>query len=65
VFTVTLPSPSGISGRRYTITKVDNSTNAATIASTAGTIDGAATKALSASGQVARVVRDGQNWFVV
>jgi len=65
VFTVPLPSPSGISGRRYTITKVDNSTNAVTIASTAGTIDGAATKALSSQWQAARVMSDGQNWFVV
>jgi len=63
--TVTLPTPVGISGRQYTIKKIDSSVNVVAIASAAGTIDGAATKALSASGQVARVVSDGQNWFVV
>ncbi len=64
-FTLTLPSASGITGRQYTIKKVDSSANAVTIASVAGTIDGAATKALSAQWQAARVVSDGGNWFMV
>ena len=64
-FTVTLPSPSGISGRQYTIKKIDASANAVTIASASGNIDGAATKILSAQWQAAQMVSDGVNWFVV
>ncbi len=64
-FTVTLPTPVGISGRQYTIKKIDSSVNVVTIASTAGTIDGAVTKALSAQWQAVRLVSDGVNWFVV
>lgn len=64
-FTVTLPSAVGIAGRQYTIKKVDSSANAVTIASTAGNIDGAMTKTLTAQWQAVRVVSDGMNWFVV
>jgi len=62
---VTLPTAVGIAGRQYTIKKVDSSANTVTIASPAGTIDGAATKALASQWQAARVLSDGQNWFVV
>ena len=65
VFTVTLPSAAGVTGRQYTIKKVDSSANAVTIASAAGNIDGAATKSLTAQWQAVRVVSDGINWYVI
>lgn len=64
-FTVTIIRALGVAGRQYTIKKIDGSTNAVTIASAAGNIDGAATKTLSTQWQAARVVSDGINWFVV
>jgi hypothetical protein len=64
-FQVTLPSPSGISGRQYTIKKIDASGNAVTIASAAGNIDGAATKVLSAQWSYLSLISSGSDWVIV
>lgn len=64
-FTVTLPTPVGIAGRRYTVKKIDATANAVTIATAAGTIDGAATASTSTQYASFDFVSDGANWFIV
>lgn len=64
-FQVTLPSPSGITGRQYTIKKIDASGNAVTVASASGNIDGAATKVLSSQWSYLSVVSSGSDWVIV
>jgi hypothetical protein len=64
-FTVTLPTAVGITGRHYTIKKIDSSANAVTVGTTSSqTIDGAATYALSTRWQFVTVVSDGANWII-
>lgn len=64
--TVTLPSAIGISGREYTIKKIDASGNAVTLATTLlQTIDGATTRTLAAQYDYIRVKSDGANWDIV
>ncbi len=62
---MTLPTAVGVTGRQYTIKKIDALASVVTIASVAGNIDGAATKALSAQWQAVRLVSDGVNWFAI
>jgi len=64
--TVSLPSASGITGRVYTIKKVDSSTNTVTV-DPAGTetIDGASTYSLSSQWDFVTIVSDGSNWVIV
>lgn len=65
VTTITLPSAiTAGSGARKTVKREDG-TNATTVASTAGTIDGASTVTLSANHQTLNVISDGANWFAV
>jgi hypothetical protein len=65
-FTLTLPTAVGISGRTYTLKKIDSSANAVTVATTASqTIDSATTLSLSSQWQRATVVSDGTNWMIV
>jgi hypothetical protein len=64
-FTITLPTAVGITGRQYTIKKVDSSGNAVTVGTTSSqTIDGAATDALGAQWKYVTVVSNGSNWLV-
>lgn len=64
--TVTLPSASGISGRQYTIKRINAGTNVVTIAAASGeAIDGAATQALLLQYDRMTVVCDGSNWWIV
>lgn len=64
-FTITLPTAVGIAGRQYTVKKIDSSANAVTVGTTsAQTIDGATTYALSRQFQYLQVVSDGSNWQV-
>lgn len=64
-FTLTLPTAVGISGRQYTLKKIDSSTTALTVGTTsAQTIDGAATQSLIAQGCVITVESNGANWDV-
>lgn len=59
---VTLPTASGISGRQYTVKRIDGSVNTATVV---GTIDGAANYTLSAQWKYVTVVSDGTNWMII
>lgn len=64
--TVNLPTAVGITGRRYTIKKVDASVNAVTVdPSGTETIDGAATSALTSQWAGVSLVSDGANWLKV
>lgn len=65
-FTLTLPDATTCTGRLYFIKKTDNSANAVTVATTASqTIDGTATKALSAQWKYIKLQSDGSNWQIV
>jgi hypothetical protein len=66
-FTVTLPTAVGVSGKRYTIKRTDQTlANALTIATTsAQTIDGATTRKLMTQYESVTVESDGSNWYVV
>ena len=65
-FTVTLPTAVGNTGLMFRIKKIDASANAVTVATTsAQTIDGAATRALSAQWASVAVQSDGANWVVI
>ncbi|MGL4465389.1 MAG: hypothetical protein ACRC1K_24835 [Planctomycetia bacterium] len=65
-FNVTLPTAAGISGRQYTIKRINGGANTVTVATTSSqTIDGAATKGLSAQYASVTVVSDGANWLIV
>jgi hypothetical protein len=66
--TITLPNPgtAGNLGRRYTIKRVSTSANTVTVATAAGTIDGAPTRVLAGGTYDAiTVVNDGTNWWII
>jgi hypothetical protein len=66
-FTATLPTAVGVTGKQYTIKRVDQTlANAVTIATTSSqTIDGVTTKKLSTQYEQFTVVSDGSNWQTV
>lgn len=65
-FTTTLPTASGIAGRRYTIKRTNGGANNVTVATTSSqTIDGATTNVLGMQYAVLTVVSDGANWLIV
>ena len=59
--TVTLPSPSGIAGRWYSIKKIDSSVNAVTVS---GSIEGASSYTLALQYKYVRVQTDGSAWYI-
>jgi hypothetical protein len=63
--TITLPSASAIGGySKYSIKKIDSSTNSVILAATSGqTIDGAATVALTTQYASITVFSNGSNWY--
>jgi len=64
--TVSLPSASGITGRVYTIKRIDGSTNTVTIDPNGSeTIDGASTYSLGSQWDFVTIVSDGSNWVIV
>jgi len=64
-FTVTLPTAVGVTGKTYTIKKVDTGSNAVAVATTSSqTIDGVASFALSTAQATVTVISDGANWRV-
>lgn len=64
--TINLPTASGISGRIYTIKKVDSSGNAVTVDPNGSeTIDGAATYSLATQWKYVTIQSDGTNWIVI
>lgn len=63
---ITLPTSVGASGRIYTIKKVDSTANVVTVATTsAQTIDGQASKALSIQYDGIQVQSDNANWVII
>lgn len=63
-FTVTLPTAVGISGRQYSIKRVNGGINVVTVAAASGeTIDGASTTSLLTQYAVVTLVSDGANWL--
>ncbi len=66
VFTVTLPTAVGIAGKLFTVSKIDASGNAVTVATTGGElINGSATYSLAATYDTVTVVSNGTRWNVV
>lgn len=66
--TVTLPTAVGVSGRPYTVKKVDSSSNAVTVGTTSSQQfkpDDTTTFSLSLQGEVLDVYSDNANWQVV
>lgn len=62
--TVNLPAVASVQpGRRYVV--INTAAGAATLTPAAGTIDGAATKAVTATTGRADFFTDGTNWFTV
>ncbi len=66
-FTITLPSPSGLNGRMYTIKKIGSGgiDNAVTISPAAGTIDGGSSYIIYNDWTFVTLQTDGTNWFVI
>lgn len=65
-FTITLPTAVGITGRIYTIKKIDASANAVTVDGNGSqTIDGATTYSLSAQWKYVTIQSDGTNWIII
>lgn len=63
--TATLPDATTCKGRRYSLKRVDNTANTATVATTnSQTIDGALTYALAAQNSAVVVVSSGANWRI-
>ena len=66
-FTVTLPSPGGITGRIYTIKKIGTGgiDNALTIVPSGGTIDGGTSYIIYNDYTYVSLQTDGANWYVI
>lgn len=65
--TITLPSPSGLGGRMYTIKKIGTGgiDNAITITPTSGTIDGGSNYIIYNDWTFVTLQTDGTNWYVI
>lgn len=63
-FTVTLPTPVGISGKKVAVKRTSASNNV-TVATAAGTFDGAATKTLGSQYASVTVVSNNVTWSIV
>jgi hypothetical protein len=63
--TTTLPTPVGITGKTYSVKKTDSSINNVTVATAAGTIDGAATVIIVSRYNCVSVISDGTNWQII
>lgn len=66
-FTITLPSPSGLNGRMYTIKKIGTGgiDNAVTITPTSGNIDGGSSYIIYNDWTFVTLQTDGSNWYVI
>lgn len=64
--TITLPTAVGVTGKTYTVKRVNTNGNAVTVGTTSGqTIDGATTYVLASPQASVEVVSDGANWRAV
>jgi hypothetical protein len=65
-FTINLPTAVGISGKKYTVKKIDSSFNIITIdANSTQTIDGNLTRLLNTQNEQFTLVSDGSNWIIL
>lgn len=65
-FQITLPTAVGITGRQYTIKRINSAANNVTVGTASSqTIDGATTKTLGTQWAFVTVVSDGANWVIV
>ena len=62
-FTITLPTPVGISGRMYFVKNIG--TGIVTLATAAATIDGQSTQIISAQYESITIISDGTVWHIV
>jgi hypothetical protein len=64
-FTITVPTAVGITGKSYTVKKIDSSGNAVTVATTSSqTIDGSTTYSLASQYKYVTLVSNGSNWII-
>lgn len=61
---VTLTLPAQVAGRTVTVKKVDATANVV-ISPASGNVDGAASKTLTTQYEVARLISDGTNWWLI
>ncbi|MEW6097212.1 MAG: hypothetical protein AB1567_11940 [bacterium] len=65
-FTITLPTAVGITGRKYSFIRIDNSPNTITLdGNGTETINGVETKVLSAQWARCEIISDGSNWIII
>lgn len=64
-FTITLPDPATVPGKEYFIKRVNSAANNVTVATAAGTFDGAATKVIGAQYSALKVVSTGSVWAIM
>jgi hypothetical protein len=62
---VTITLPASVSGKYFDIKKIDSSSNAVTINTTSGTIDGAASVSTSIQYNNITVIGDGTNFYIL
>ncbi len=63
--TVTLPSASTVTGRKFIIKRVSAGANSLTVQATAGNIDGASTYSMATQYMARELQSDGTNYFIV
>lgn len=65
-FTLTLPTAVGITGKCFTIKKIDSSTNIVTVDGNGSeTIDGSTTNLLNRINESLKIISDGTNWKIL
>lgn len=63
--TVTLPTAASITGKVYTVKRINSGSNNVTLATTGGqTIDGATTQVMTIQYTSLDVISDGSNWEI-
>lgn len=64
--TIALPSATTVSGKAFTVKKIDSSSNTVTVQPQTGqTIDGSSSKILSVQYEFLTIVSDGSNWHII
>lgn len=63
-FTITLPTPVGVTGKTFNVKKTDSSANACTVGTAGGLIDGAATFVISVRYQNMTFRSNGTDWEI-
>ena len=63
--TITLPTAASISGRQYTVKKIDAVNNVTLATTSSQTIDGSTTQVITSQYDSITVVSDGTNWHII